>query len=208
MQYAITLLPSRDHFGGPQKSPCWESRFNPLPSGRTRYISTRWRCSQRPFAIGSELSRSEEKAIHIPSGDHAGRKSPPGPDVSDLALRVLTSRVQRSAVPPRASSRRRSGCHPVRMRLIVIGRVVRQAFHSGAVRPHTIEVRGPFALGSEYDPLPVGGPGRIVVECPLRQGTFTAPIGIRGVKSGLRWPDSRQENPIGGRTTKRGCVYE
>jgi hypothetical protein len=29
------------------------------------------------LAYGKELSRSEENAIHFPSGDHAGRKSPP-----------------------------------------------------------------------------------------------------------------------------------
>src|SRR2546421_5960777 len=36
MQYATTLLLSLDHLGEPQKSPCFERRFNPLPSGRTR----------------------------------------------------------------------------------------------------------------------------------------------------------------------------
>ena len=62
--------------------------------------STRWRCSHRPYADGRSLVRSEENAIHCPSGDHEGRKSPPGPEVSGFARRVCTSIVHRSAVPP------------------------------------------------------------------------------------------------------------
>ena len=38
-------------------------------------------------------------SIHWPSGDQAGRKSPPCPEVSGLALRVTTSRIQRLALP-------------------------------------------------------------------------------------------------------------
>src|SRR5579862_7473904 len=84
MQYATTLLLSPVHFGEPQKLPCCVMRFNPLPSGWTMYTSTRCSRSQRPIARGRSLSRSEEKAIHFPSGDHAGRKSPPCPEVSGL----------------------------------------------------------------------------------------------------------------------------
>jgi len=51
-------------------------------------------------ANGKPVVRSDEKAIHRPSGDHAGRKSPPGPEVSAFAWCVWTSSVQRSAVPP------------------------------------------------------------------------------------------------------------
>ena len=31
------------------------------------------------------VPRSEENAIHFPSGDQAGRKSPPGPEVSGIS---------------------------------------------------------------------------------------------------------------------------
>ena len=38
------------------------------------------------FGVGQMLSRSEEKAIHLPSGDQEGRKSPPEPEVRGEAL--------------------------------------------------------------------------------------------------------------------------
>jgi hypothetical protein len=50
--------------------------------------------------MGIELPRSEENAIHWPSGDHDGRKSPPGPDVSAFPFLVARSIVHKSAVPP------------------------------------------------------------------------------------------------------------
>src|SRR5215472_12078092 len=57
------------------------------------------RCSHRPFANGNGLSRSEENAIHFPSGDHAGRKSPPLPEVRGWTAFVLKSRIHKFAVP-------------------------------------------------------------------------------------------------------------
>jgi hypothetical protein len=35
-----------------------------------------WRRSQRPWAKGDAAARSDENAIHLPSGDHEGLKSP------------------------------------------------------------------------------------------------------------------------------------
>src|ERR1019366_5147010 len=99
MQYATTLLLSGVHLGLPQNPPCWEMRLRPLPSGWIRYTSTMCRRSQRPLAGRRSLSRSEEKAIHFPSGDQEGRKSPPSPEVSGVALRLATSRTKMLALP-------------------------------------------------------------------------------------------------------------
>jgi hypothetical protein len=68
-----------------------------LRAGLLGFVGLR---SHRPPAGGKSLSRSEEKAIHAPSGDHEGRKSPPLPEVSGAAFRVATSRIQRFALPP------------------------------------------------------------------------------------------------------------
>src|SRR4029077_2162336 len=46
-------------------------------------------------------ARSDENAIHFPSGDHAGRKSPAGCDVTLRDLCVARSRTQMSACPLR-----------------------------------------------------------------------------------------------------------
>src|ERR1700730_18090482 len=100
VQYAMIRRLSVDHFGLPQKLPCSVTRFTLEPSGCTTYTSAIWRCSQRPCAKGSVLPRSDEKAIHCPSGDHDGRKLPAAPEASGFALRVSRSSVHRSAVPP------------------------------------------------------------------------------------------------------------
>src|SRR5262249_42214225 len=52
-----------------------------------------------PFSLVNGYPRSEEKAIHFPSGDQDGRKSPLGPDVRGLAFLALMSRIHKSAVP-------------------------------------------------------------------------------------------------------------
>jgi len=57
-------------------------------------------CSHDPGNAPGLVSRSEEKAIHLPSGDHAGRKFP-----DRLAVRLRTVLLARSisqmfAVPP------------------------------------------------------------------------------------------------------------
>ena len=44
-------------------------------------------------------SGSEEKAIQLPSGDQAGLKSLPRPDVSGVSRPVLRWRIHKSAVP-------------------------------------------------------------------------------------------------------------
>src|SRR5262245_636703 len=100
MQYAITWRLSAVHFGLPQKFPGGVVRFRPDPSGLITYTSASCRCSQRPCAKVIALARVDENAIHFPSGDHDGRKSPPGPEVRDLACRVFRSIVQRCAKPP------------------------------------------------------------------------------------------------------------
>src|SRR5205807_1695133 len=104
MQYVMMRRLSAVHFGLPQKLPCALIRFSPEPSGRTMYTSAIWRCSHRPCANGRLLPRSDENAIHLPSGDHDGRKSPPDPDVSALAARV--SRIERPQICGAAVSRR------------------------------------------------------------------------------------------------------
>ena len=99
MQYVMMRRLSAVHFGLPQKLPCALIRFSPEPSGRTMYTSAIC-CATFPFAPDGALVLVAENAIHLPSGDHDGRKSPPGPDVNALAARVFRSSVHRSAVPP------------------------------------------------------------------------------------------------------------
>src|ERR1700722_14647412 len=98
MQYVTTALLSAVHLGLPQKPPCCEMRFSPVPSGWIRYMSARCRRSHLPLPGGKSLSRSDEKAIHAPSGDHEGRKSPPFPEVSGVALWLAASRIHRFAL--------------------------------------------------------------------------------------------------------------
>src|SRR4030095_9199053 len=58
-----------------------------------------WLKREPPFSMANGYPRSEEKAIHFPSGDQGGGQSPRGPLVRGLALLVLISRIHKSAVP-------------------------------------------------------------------------------------------------------------
>src|SRR4051794_4909152 len=99
MQYAITRRLSAVHFGLPQKFSDVVSCLKSEPSGFTMNICASCRRSHRPCANGAGRPRPDVNAIHLPSADHDGRKSPPGPDVNGFTLRVVRSIVQRVAVP-------------------------------------------------------------------------------------------------------------
>ena len=58
--------------------------------------------SHRPRAIFIVVPRSDEKAIHRPSGDHDGRKSPPIPVAVVVVVTAFACRERRSIVQMRA----------------------------------------------------------------------------------------------------------
>src|SRR4051812_27370318 len=84
------------------------SERKPLPSRRTMKTRLVWR-GKKLLGGQSGLgeSRSEENAIHSPSGDHAGRKSPPGWLVRLRSFRDAISRIHTSACPPRSDTKAR-----------------------------------------------------------------------------------------------------
>src|SRR5216684_2842699 len=96
----MTRAPSADHFGVPAKPPTGVRRSRPLPSGLTMYTVVGWTSSQRPGTASSGPSRPDEKAIHRPSGDQLGRKSPPDDLVSCRDAWVATSSSHTCATPP------------------------------------------------------------------------------------------------------------
>src|ERR1700683_5128183 len=74
-------------------------RRRPDPSGRTTYTLSDCRRSQLPGTCPASELRSELKASHCPSGDHAGRKSlPKVPDT--LRTRLFARSISHTCVRP------------------------------------------------------------------------------------------------------------
>src|SRR5205823_4187995 len=97
-------VPSGPQCGVPAISVDALIRRRPEPSGCTMYTPRYWGVTNGAgpgkVVLGQEVrvaSRSEENAIHLPSGDHDGRKSPAGWRVMSRSLRVVRSRSQISA---------------------------------------------------------------------------------------------------------------
>jgi len=70
--------------GLPQKASVLRDAFQPCAIGMDEIDVHQMPTFPPAFGGGMSLSRSDEKAIHAPSGDQEGRKSPPFPEVSGV----------------------------------------------------------------------------------------------------------------------------
>ena len=126
--------------------------LQPGAVGMNDVESTSCRCSQRPCANGIVLPRSDENAIHLPSGDHDGRKSPPAP--GRQRLRAPRLQIHRPQIGRAAAAR--GDEHELlavgrKRRLIVVRRAVGEPLEAAAVRLHAKQIGGAVALGREHD---------------------------------------------------------
>src|SRR5580693_534428 len=104
------LSPSGDHFGEPANLPAGVSLRTSVPSARVRYMLTACDCSNRPPSRLTGVLRSDENAIHFPSGDQDGRKLAVA-RVRFRAFLVCKSSTQISADPlPREETK--ASCFP------------------------------------------------------------------------------------------------
>ena len=136
------------------------------------------------LGIGKVAVAVGGKAIHRPSGDQAGRKSPPSPVVNARAACGWRDRESTDwRNPPRGSRQTPSAFHRAKKPLVFIGGIVGQPFQPVAIGMNTVKIGRTFAFGGEGNPVAFRRPGGVIIEGPGgRQRMLAAAVGLRNIQ--------------------------